>query len=180
MSLPGRCFPAIVLFVTLCLSTAMAMADTAPFPSATGLRIGTSLMGEDIEQYDLFFARNLPWTKPLDSGWQLESVGELTASTLHNDQEDGFSGSIAADLFLVSPERRFSFNSGVGAGLLEDYVLGDYDFGGPIFFLFHTGARLHLTPRISLGYRYAHQSNGHIYTKNPSLNLHQIELCFSF
>ncbi len=170
----------ILLVVTLCLISTAAGASTGFVSSAIGLRSGLSLRGEEIEQYDIFFARELPWTRTHTSGWRLESSGELTASLLHREEEDGLSTSLSLDLSLLSPDRRFSLGSGGGAGLLEDYVLGEYDFGGPIFFLFHAGFRLQLHPRVSLGYRYSHQSNGHIYNKNPSLNLHQLELQFSF
>lgn len=183
MSISRMHFPAIVLFIAFCSYGTIATATETPYKSIVGLRAGTSLRGEDIKQYDVFFARNLPWTKPLDSGWQLESAAELTMSVLQRDAEDegdGFSGSVSADLLLVSPKRLVSFNSGIGAGVLSDSTLGDYDFGGPVFFLFHAGAALHLTPRLTLGYRYSHQSNGKIYDNNPSLNLHQLELRFSF
>ena len=180
MSLPGKCFPAIAILIAFCSCWTTASATPAPYLNTVGLRVGDAFRGDDIQQYDVFFARNLPWTKSLDSGWQLESAAELTASALEGDQEDTVSGSVSADLFLVSPERMVSFHSGVGAGLLADDTMGETDFGGPVFFLFHAGASLRLHPRLALGYRYSHQSNGAIYEKNPSLNLHQIELRFSF
>ncbi len=173
--LSGRCLTLLMVMLALCLAAPTAKASTA-----IGLRSGLSLRGEEIHQYDIHLTRDLPWTRGLASGWQLESSGELTANLLHREEEDGLSASLSLDLALLSPGRRFSLGSGVGAGLLEDSVLGEYDFGGPIFFLFHAGAKLQLHPRVSLGYRYSHQSNGHIYTKNPSLNLHQLELQFSF
>lgn len=164
----------------LSLVPAFAMAEDVISAYNAGLRAGTSLRGEDIVQADVFVSRQLPWTKNFTCGWNLKSSAELALNILHNDEEDGLSASISTDLHLSSPQHRFFFFSGVGAGALEDPVLGDYDFGGPIFFLFHAGAGLQMTHSVSLTYRYAHQSNGHIYINNPSLNLHQLELRYFF
>lgn len=165
-----------IFLLTAAPMTAMA-EEEAP---SIGLRAGTSLRGEDINQGDIFISQKLPWNWQLLPGWDLESSGELTLHALHNEEENGLSASISTDLNLTSPLPWLNLFAGVGAGAMEDSVLGDYDFGGPIFFLFHAGAGLQLTPQLSLSYRYAHQSNGHIYIKNPSLNVHQLELRYSF
>ena len=170
-----------VLAGLVCLNPGQsACAKEDPSTLTMGLRAGIPIMDEDINQYDFFFARNLPWTKTLDSGWQIESAAELALHALYRSDEHGVSASFSTDLHVLPPESRIFGIVGVGVGALEDYVLGDYDFGGPIFFLFHAGAGLRLTEKISITCRYAHQSNGHIYTSNPSLNLSQIELRYSF
>ncbi|MGB5233317.1 MAG: acyloxyacyl hydrolase [Desulfoprunum sp.] len=145
-----------------------------------GARFGTSFRGEDTDQADIFVARKLPWGRDLSSGWNLGTAGELDLSILQHDDEEVVAGSISTDLILSSPGHRFFLLTGVGAGVLEDEILGDIDFGGPVFFLFHAGAGLRLTPWLSLGYRYSHMSNGSIYDKNPSLNLNMVELRFTF
>jgi hypothetical protein len=146
----------------------------------TGFRLGTPTLGEGIEQYEIFFGRALPWSWQLASDWELNSRGELSLNALYQQEENGLSASLATDLVLSSPRYPFVFFAGVGVGVLEDSVLGDYDFGGPVFFLSHAGVSLPLSPRLSVALRYSHQSNGHIYNKNPSLNLCQIEFRFSF
>lgn len=148
---------------------------------STGIRVGTSVRGEDTEQGDIFVARKLPWSWKLSTNWNLDSTGELALSVLQHDDEEIMAGSISTDLFMSSTQHKFFFFSGVGAGAMEDEgVVADYDFGGPIFFLFHAGAGLRLTPWLSLSYRYGHQSNGSIYDKNPSLNLNMVEVRFHF
>jgi Lipid A 3-O-deacylase (PagL) len=179
MTTLGEC-AIVVSCLVLGLVPPVAMAEDEIPAYNAGLRVGTSLRGEDIEQADIFVSKKLPWTKSFTCGWNLRSSAELALNILHNDEEDGLSASISTDLHLSSPQHRYFFFSGVGAGALEDSALGDYDFGGPIFFLFHAGAGLQMTHSLSLSYRYAHQSNGHIYINNPSLNLHQLELRYSF
>lgn len=177
-----RTYPYHLLFaMLLTLAPAPITAQTIDERFWTvGARIGTSLRGEDITQADFFLGRNLPWSWTISPGWDLTTAGELTLSGLHRSDENGASMSISTDLFLTTPLPRLILTTGVGAGLMEDPALGDYDFGGSIFFLFHAGAAIHLSPRLCLGYRYGHQSNGHIYENNPSLNLHQLELRWSF
>lgn len=166
---------------------ATAKADATPPATAgetglysVGARFGTSFRGEDTDQADIFVARKLPWNWGLPSGWNLGTSGELDLSILQHDDEETVAASIATDLILSSPKDRFFLLSGIGAGVLEDEVLGDINFGGPFFFIFHAGAGLRLTPWLSLGYRYSHMSNGGIYDRNPSLNLNMVELRFTF
>ncbi|MBB5349445.1 acyloxyacyl hydrolase [Desulfoprunum benzoelyticum] len=164
-----------------------AKADTTSSATAektglysTGARFGTSFRGEDTDQADFFVARKLPWARNLSSGWNLGAAVELDLSILQHDDEEVVAGSVSTDLILSSPGHRFFLLTGVGAGVLEDEILGDINFGGPVFFLFHAGAGLRLTPWLSLGYRYSHMSNGGIYSRNPSLNLNMVELRFTF
>ena len=177
-----RMYPHHLLFALLLalIPAPIAAKVVDEEPWAVGARIGTSLRGEDITQADMFLSRKLPWSWSITPGWDLTTAGELTLSGLHRSDENGASMSISTDLFLTTPLPRLTLSTGVGAGLMEDPALGDYDFGGSVFFLFHAGAAVRLTPRLCLGYRYGHQSNGHIYENNPSLNLHQLELRWSF
>nr|WP_240191792.1 acyloxyacyl hydrolase [Desulfoprunum benzoelyticum] len=147
---------------------------------SAGMRAGDSINGEDTEQYDIFVARELPWRRQFASGWSLGSLCELSVNVLNRDEEDGLSASLSTDLVLTSPQHKVVYFAGVGVGAMEDSVLGDYDFGGPLFFLSHAGVRLPLSSIFSVAIRLSHQSNGSIYDKNPSLNLAQIELRFTF
>lgn len=169
-----------ILLFSLFLAATSAMAEGEPSLYGAGMRAGTSIMGEDIEQADFFIARQLPWTKSFDCGWNLQASAELSLNILHNEAENGASISVSTDVDLASPQHRYFFLSGVGTGVLEDSAIGDHYFGGPIFFLFHAGTGFHITDNLSLAWRYAHQSNGHIYINNPSLNLNQIELRYRF
>lgn len=187
---PHRYLQALSLSLLLAAVPALAtvaQADTTPAAPAAetglysvGARYGSSFRGEDTDQADFFVARKLPWGRDLSSGWNLGTAAELDLSLLQHDDEEVVAGSLSADLILSSPKNRFYLLSGIGAGVLEDEVLGDIDYGGPVFFLFHAGAGLRLTPWLSLGYRYSHMSNGSIYDKNPSLNLNMVELRVTF
>lgn len=180
MAGPLSPFPPAILCLILATAATPSVVCAGGPDYTVGARIGTSLRGEDIDQADLFVTRRLPWSWSPAPDWNFSTSGELTLSGLHRSEENGASISASTDLFLRTPLPRLILSSGAGAGLMEDPALGDYDFGGSLFFLFHAGAALRITPRLSLGYRYSHQSNGHIYENNPSLNLHQLELRSSF
>jgi hypothetical protein len=171
-----------LLIFTLLLA-AVPTTGTAGEPGlySTGIRLGTSFRSDDVDQGDFFIARKLPWSWTLSPNWNLDSTGELALSVIQGDDEEIMAGSISTDLFMTSPQHMLFFFTGVGAGVMEDEgVFADIDLGGPVFFLFHAGAGLRLTPWLSLSYRYAHQSNGSIYDKNPSLNLNMVEMRFHF
>lgn len=169
------------LILMSCLLSILVTALSAESDTyTTGFRLGTPILGEGVGQNEIFVCRALPWSLQLASDWELRSRGELTLNALYQQEENGLSASLSTDLLLSSSRYPFVIFAGVGVGVLEDSVLGDYDFGGPVFFLSHAGVSLPLSSRLSVALRYSHQSNGHIYNKNPSLNLCQIEFRFSF
>ncbi len=146
----------------------------------TRAAFSTERMDESFQQYDLFGTLPLPWTYQWEAGWRIESLADLTLSVLHGEGETGGTIAIGPDLFLLCPRRWIALNMGGGFGFYDDHKYGEFDFGGPFFFHFQTGATVFLHPSLSLGYRYHHKSNGNIYDKNPSLNMHQFELRFRF
>lgn len=170
----------LIVFVGCLLHMPTDGVSAATGAYSAGMRVGDSINGEEIEQYDIFVARKLPWSRQLSSGWNLGTLCEFSVNVLNRDEEDGLSASISTDLLLTSPQHKVVYFAGVGAGAMEDSVLGDYDFGGALFFLSHAGVRLPLSSIFSVAVRLSHQSNGSIYDKNPSLNLAQIELRFTF
>jgi hypothetical protein len=147
-----------------------------------GTRLATVLDDEDgdFQQYEIFGAWPLPWKSRFSSGWQLEPMLDLSVGVLDGEDETGGKFAAGVDLFWFSPDRVVSMVAGMGAGVMTQDVYGDVDFGGPVFFRFLAGLNYWLSPSFSVGYRYLHESNGSIYDKNPSLNMHQFEIRLHF
>ena len=169
---------AVVVIVFTLVSGSVQAADLGE--PVFGIRAGVTASGENFQQYEVFAAWGLPWQRSLRDGWELGSDVELSGAVLHGADETGAKAAGAVDLLLFSPQRHFSMLAGMGAGLQSREQYGDTDFGGPFYFLFQAGFSYWLTPSLSVGYRFHHESNGSIYSTNPSLNLHQIEVRFLF
>ncbi len=153
------------------------------FPFSVGVRAAINARNTskyDVYQYEMFTSKPLPWTWRWDAGWKLRTRAEATFGVIRGKGEASGIVSIGPDLLLDTPEKRFTASTGGGIGLLGDPMLGDIDFGGPVFFRFHAGLMYHPVEYVSIGYRYYHMSNGHIYGSNSSLNLHQAEISFHF
>lgn len=172
-----------LVVVLLCASVTGALADdVAPGNFTFGTRVGTTAGGNngDFEQYDIFGSFKLPWGTDLGDGWQLETGLDVTLAIQDGEGESGGKGSVAGEVYFFSPARKVSLIAGLGVGLLEKEVYGEIDYAGPVFFLFNGGLNYWFNQSFSLGYRFHHESNGSIYDKNPSLNMHQLELRLHF
>ena len=146
----------------------------------SGLRIGSSVRGEQVLQTDIFVGKALPWGWKLSPDWNLDTMGEMAVSWIHQDEGNGAEASVSADLVLSSPVHKLVYTAGIGVGLLADSTIGKLELGGPVFFLGHFGISLPLGQNFSLSARYSHQSNGHLYDENPSINLVQVGFGYYF
>ena len=171
---------ATLMFFLLSTSSYAEVLDSGNF--TVGGRVGTTTGGNDgdFEQYELFAAFKLPWAHEYTNRYQLETQAEFIAGLQDGEGENGGKLAGAFDLYLVSPTRKVSAMVGMGVGYMQEEQFGEVDYAGPVFFLFHTGLNYWFVPSFSLGYRYLHESNGSMYDKNPSLNMHQLEVRFHF
>ena len=170
-----------ILFLALCVHSAAVFGqETSGFTLGTRAAFNTDRMDETFQQYDLFGTFPLPRAYEWESGWRIESLADLTLSVLNGEGETGGTIAVGPDLFLLCPKRWIALNMGGGFGFYDDHKFGEYDLGGPLFFHFQAGATVFLHPSLSVGYRYHHKSNGSIYDKNPSFNMHQFEMRFWF
>ncbi|WP_163338503.1 acyloxyacyl hydrolase [Desulfopila sp. IMCC35008] len=145
-----------------------------------GIRYGNTFTGADLDQYDAYVSFDLPWSYDFASGWKLESGCEVSLSALDGEGENAFKPSVLGYAESTSPDKKFHLLAGFGAGLMSEYIFGEYDLGGTFFFLGTLGFRINLTEHILLGFRYLHQSNAELYDSNDSLNMNQIELIWKF
>jgi hypothetical protein len=179
-------FSRIIVLLVVVLSIITFSVNSGHAFDNSNLSLGTRVSFSegssdgDFNQYDIFTAYTLPWKTRLTNNWQVEPVLDLSLGILDGNDETGGKVSTTLDMFVYSPTRIFSLSTGLGVGVMTDDEFGDVDFGGPIFFIFRAGAYYWFNPKYSIGYRFQHESNGSIYSKNPSLNMHIIEFRMNF
>jgi len=133
---------------------------------------------EDFEQYDLFATYRLPWNWFFPSDWIIATRLNSTAGALIGGEETGLIISIGPGITVSKSGGRFSLYTGVSAALLSQNEFGKQDFGGPLQFLSHLGIRYQLSRHLAVSYQIQHMSNGHIYSSNPSMDLHIFKLSY--
>ena len=149
---------------------------------ALGLRAGISdhRNDEDFEQYEGFVLYDLPWSWSLAPDWSLGTYLELNAGILDGGGDTAFVGSIGPGLNLKAFDNRLVVLGGINPTFISEDTFGDEDFGGPFQFTSHIGISLRPIRPLSIGYRFQHMSNAGIYSKNPGLNLHMLEVAYYF
>jgi len=171
--------------VTVCciiiFSGTTATAEDAGW-TALGLRAGIDdgRNDEDLTQFEAFALYYLPWNWKLGSDWQLASVVEMNAGALHGGGDTAFVGSVGPGLTLLSPAKTLSLLAGINPTVISEDAIGDEDLGGPLQFTSHIGLSYTVQQRFSIGYRFQHMSNAGIYSSNPGVNMHMLEIGYHF
>ena len=147
-----------------------------------GFRFGYPLERNDGDfwQYELYGAWRLPFSSTFRCGWRMETLLDVTLAQQDGEGDQGRKISTSGELLFHSPQGRWPLLAGLGVGVLAEEEVGDVDYAGPVFFIFNGGPSYWFSDKVSLGYRYHHESNGSIYDKNPSVNMHQLEVRISF
>ena len=135
---------------------------------------------EDFEQYEGFVLYDLPWSWSFASDWILGTHLELNAGVLDGGGDTAFIGSMGPGLNLKTFESRLAIWGGINPTLISKDTFGDEDFGGSFQFTSHIGISFRPIRPLSIGYRFQHMSNAGIYSHNPGLNLHMLELAYFF
>ncbi|WP_136809318.1 acyloxyacyl hydrolase [Desulfosediminicola flagellatus] len=172
-----------MVVVVLCISFSCiysnAMAASLS-DVALGVRVATNIDDEDFTQYEVFGAVPLPWRSHLSNGWEFETMLDLSIGVMEAENDTGGKFTAAVDALFYSPDRTLSLVAAMGIGVMTREVYDGVDFAGPVFFRFQGGLNYWLNQSFSVGYRFLHESNGSMYDKNPSLNMHQFEMRVHF
>lgn len=171
--------PAVIaLFLSGVFSAQVLAADL----QMVGLRGGISdnHNDEDFKQYEVFATLNLPWSWNSGSDWQLSTYLEANAGLLNGGNDSTFVGSVGPGLCFTGLTDKISIRIGVNPTLIGRHEFGDEDLGGPFQFTSHISINLNLVRHFAIGYRFQHMSNFVFYESNPGLNLHMIEIGYSF
>ena len=150
--------------------------------SAVGFRAGIDdgRNDEDFEQYEGFVLYDLPWSWSFAPDWTLGTYLELNAGILDGGGDTAFIGSIGPGLNLKAFDNRLAIWGGINPTFISEDTFGDEDFGGSFQFTSHIGISFRPIQPLSIGYRFQHMSNAGIYSENPGLNLHMLELAYYF
>ncbi len=177
-------FKKFVLVTVCCIvifSVTTASAEDTGW-NALGLRAGIDdgRNDEDLTQFEAFALYDLPWNWKLGSDWQLAPVVEMNAGALHGGGDTAFVGSVGPAISVLSPAKTFALLAGINPTVISEDNIGDEELGGPLQFTSHIGLSYTMQQRLIFGYRFQHMSNAGIYSANPGVNMHMLEIGFRF
>lgn len=135
---------------------------------------------EQFTKYEFFINYTLPWVWRSRSGWILAPKIDLTAAALHAAGTTGFLGSLGPAVTLTKQGWRLLVEIGISPAYLGEDRYGQEDLSGHIQFLTHAGVHLRILRCLSIGYEFQHISNADIQQPNPGLNVHNVQVGYSF
>jgi Lipid A 3-O-deacylase (PagL) len=147
-----------------------------------GVRAGGSFEKDagDFQQAEAFGGLYLPWLWGSKTGFNLKPRVEGSAGCLDDRGEAGFVGTLGPVFELRKGGFPLSLEAGVSLTGLSRYDYEDRDLGGRFQFTDHAGLNWHITKKFTLGWRFQHMSNAHIYHCNPGLNQQMLSVSYSF
>lgn len=143
-----------------------------------GVRTGFSAIKkeETFHLHELVAYHTLPWDWQWNGGWTLDTYWEIHFGILSAAAKQSVLISTGPMVTLQTPWKRVALMAAVRPAFLEDHVFGKENLGGEIQFTEEIGVNLALTKYFSIGYRFQHLSNAHLYESNPGLDFHVLEL----
>ena len=146
---------------------------------------GATVLGdqqpEEFNAYDFSANLRLPWTRELDSDWELGTRLMTSAGILRGAGESGLVVSVIPGLAIGKKDGGFSVDAGAGAANLSKYQFGSQDYGGPFQFALTVGAGLPVYKHFGLGYRFVHYSDAGIHGGDSiGADFHMIEFSYWF
>lgn len=135
---------------------------------------------EDFYQSEVFAVIGLPhgWEAP--SGWKMRWRITASAGVLGVASDTGFIAELTPGVAFTAPSSKLTFDLGAGGAYLSDYRFGDQNIGGPVQIIAHCGITYDLSGDVSLGWRFHHMSDAHIYGRNRGVDMHLLELSYRF
>ena len=147
-----------------------------------GIRGGFSATAkrEYFHTYEVYAEYGLPWALR----WGLYPQLNAAAGVLSGGGDNGFIGSIGADVALKNPWNGLEADLGINVNLIDKRRFGKQDFGSMLLFGAYAGLTYRIYRGLGINYRLLHLSNGHIFyatdTPNPGLDLHMFGLTWRF
>ncbi len=116
----------------------------------------------------------------LGRSWTLRAGTDVSAGALTKRPDAAFVGSIGPVVSFRREGFPVEFVVGSSPTYISRYEFGRVHLGVPIQFTSHAGLSFHLTPHVTLSYRFQHMSNASISPHNPGVDLHSIGLSYRF
>lgn len=160
----------------------VAAGETAFTWRTAGVRGGIDdrLNNEDFGQAEAFATWSLPWSHRWSSGWSLTTALEASVGALWAAGDEAFIGTVGPGVALAPANGGVEFSLGFNPTWISRHVFGDTDLGGPIAFSTHVGVAVSVVRHLAIGYRFQHTSNANIYSSNPGIDVHMIEMAYRF
>ncbi len=164
----------LLVFACLLSATVVFAGEETVFELGVRGGVNDNRKDEDFTAGEIYLLRDLPWQLPLSEGVSLRTRLDAGVTLLEAAGEHSALLAIGGDLFLPI-QQWLELEVGLRPAYMNDYKLGEDDFGGNIQFVSHAGMTLRWHD-LSLGYRIQHTSNASIYDKNGGMNLHLLGL----
>jgi hypothetical protein len=146
-----------------------------------GVRTGLSDdRGVDFRNYEVFAVHRLPWQWQGPGHWRWSTRLEGTAALLRGAGKSALVSSLGPALALTSPAGRWIIDGGSSVAYLSQYRFSKKHLGGRLQFISHLGVEYRLRPQLGLGYRVQHMSNADLYSENPGVDLHLLQISYHF
>ena len=134
----------------------------------------------DFEQFEILGTLGFPGIWEVPWGWKARYQLTPTGGVLRGDEELGFISTLTGGIAVTKAQWRTTLDFGIGGALLSKWKFPGQNIGGPFQFLAHGGMLFHLPWNLLAGYRFHHMSDGMIYGSNRGVDLHMLEVRYSF
>ena len=171
----------------------LALFASAPFHASAlelesmGIRArvsGATTLGdpqpEEFHEYDLAANLAFPGKRTFETGWKAGSRLMASMGLLHGTHRNAAVFSLIPEVTLESKDGLL-LDAGVGGALFSRHEFERQDYGGLFQFAITMGARVPISGRHALGYRFLHYSDADLYgSGSTGADFHMIELIYRF
>lgn len=172
----------IVLLAGSLLTFSPLSAESGAFGfDRLGFRAGIDGESDaDIENYEVYGVMKTPWHWDLQDDRTLVFEFEWSAGVLDGEGETAGLFKLAPQLRFQTPKLPIEIVVSSGPSLITEDEFDELDLGGAFQFTSTAGIDWQIDESWTVGYRFQHISNAHIYDENDGLNLHSLSVDFRF
>ncbi len=170
---------AVLLGLGVSLAATQLPAQEATNLTA-GMRLGISSTETSILEREVFVNRDLHWLWSIGPNVSIRPRLEFTSGYIERDDEYGYVGTVGPAVVIRRRGLPVFVNAGARPTVLSKSAFGDHDLGMRFLMTSHVGVDWQAHPRVAVGYRVQHASNGGLAEHNPGLNMHFIGATYRF
>jgi len=168
------------LFV-MCLMTASIAVAKPPFFSATGFRLNADdEQNFTLDGFEIFGTTKATYSQQISKNFAVKLNFETAIGLLTGEDQTASYVRFAPVLALDLAGSPISLTLSSGPTLISEHTFGNLELGGMLQFTSSLGVDVAINEAWTLGYRYNHTSNAHIYVPNPGFNMHSLSIAHKF